>query len=85
MGGIIQISKNNYYFEELKYYFEHKIYMKVQQGYVLKYLNLWIIQYPLVYIIGQNYHVKELTREWFHENKYIIFDTPFRTDSDYEE
>ena len=40
MGDIIQIAKNNYYFEELKHYFEHKIYMKVQQGYVLKYLNL---------------------------------------------
>ena len=40
MGDIIQIAKNNYSFEELKHYFEHKIYMKVQQGYVLKYLNL---------------------------------------------
>ena len=84
MGDIIQIAKNNYYFEELKHYFEHKTYMKVQQGYVIKYPYFWLIQYPFVYIIGQNYHFKELTREWFYENKYIIIDTPFRTDSDYE-
>ena len=58
--------------------------MKVQESYILKYLNLRIWQYPLGFIVDKTYNIKELVNEWCKTGNIWNFDTPFRTYSTYE-
>ena len=55
--------------------------MKVQEGSFLKYLNSWIYQSPLGFIIYQTDHIMELVNEWLPNGKFRNFDTTFWTDS----
>ena len=47
-------------FTELTRVFEEQFDMKVQEGYVLKYLHLRIFQSPLGFSVDQTYHIMEL-------------------------
>ena len=58
--------------------------MKVQEGSVLKYLNLLIFQSPIGFSVDQTDHIMELVNGWFPTGKFIKVDTTFRTDSVYE-
>ena len=58
--------------------------MKVQEGYVIKYINLLILQYPLGFSVDKTDYIIELVNEWFPTGKFRKFDTPFRIDSTYE-
>ena len=58
--------------------------MKVQEGYVLRYLNYRIFQYPLGFSVDHTDHIMELVNEWFPTGTLIKFDTPFSTDYTYE-
>ena len=58
--------------------------MKVQEGSVLKYLNIRISQYPLGFSIDQTEYIIELVNEWFPTGKFRNVDTPFQKDSSYE-
>ena len=51
--------------------------MKVQEGYVLKYLNFRILQCPLGLSVDQTDHIIELVNEWFPTRKFEKVDTPF--------
>ena len=53
--------------------------MKVQEGSVLKYLNIRICQSPLGFSVDQNDHIVELVNEWFQTGKFIKIDTTFST------
>ena len=59
--------------------------MKVQELYVLKYLNFRIFQSTLGLSIDQTDHIMELVNEWFPTVKFRNVDTPFWTDSSYKE
>ena len=58
--------------------------MKVQEGYVIKYLNFRICQSPIGFSVNQTDHVMEILNEWLPTGKFIKVDTPFRTYSTYE-
>ena len=58
--------------------------MKVQEGSVLRYLNLRIYQSPLGFSIDQKNHIMELINEWFPTGEFRNVDTPFWIDSSYE-
>ena len=58
--------------------------MKVQEGSVLKYLNLRIFQSPLGFSVDQTDHIMELVNECFSTEKFRKFDTPFSTDPAHE-
>ena len=58
--------------------------MKVQERYILKYLNLRICQSPLGFSVDQTYHITELVNEYSPTVKFIRVDTTFRTDFKYE-
>ena len=53
--------------------------MKVQEGYVLKYLNLRIFQYPLGFNVDQTDQIMELVNKGLPTGKFRKVDTPFRT------
>ena len=57
--------------------------MKVQEGYVLKYLHFRICQSPLGFSVDQIDHIMELVNEWFLNVKSIKVDTTVRIDSTY--
>ena len=52
--------------------------MKVQEGYVLKYINYRIFQSPLGFSFDQTDHIMELVNKWFPDGKFRKFDTLFR-------
>ena len=58
--------------------------MKLQDGYVLKYLNFLIFQSPLGFSVDQTYHIMEIVNKWFPNRNFIKVNTTFRTDSSYE-
>ena len=58
--------------------------MKVQEGSVLKHLNLLIFQSHLGLSVDQTDHIMKLLNEWFPTGKFKNVDTPFRIDSKYE-
>ena len=58
--------------------------MKVQEGYVLKYLNLRIFQSPLGFSVDKTDNIVELLNEWFLTEKFRKVNAYFRTDSTYE-
>ena len=58
--------------------------MKVQEGYVLKYLNLRVFQSPIGSSVDQTDHIMELVNAWFPTGKFRKVDIPLWTDSTYE-
>ena len=58
--------------------------MKFLEGYVLKYLNFQIFQYPIGFSVDHTNHIMEIVNEWFTTGKFRKVDTPFRKDSTYE-
>ena len=58
--------------------------MKVQEGSVLKYLNVRICQSPLGFSVDQTGHIMELVNKWSQTGKFRKFYTPFMTYSAYE-
>ena len=58
--------------------------MKVQERYVLKYLNLRVFQSPIGFSVDKTDNIIELVNEWFPTVKSRKVDTPFSTDSTYE-
>ena len=58
--------------------------MKVQEGYVIKYLNFRIYQSPLGFSVDHTDKSMELVNEYLPTGNFIKVNTPFRTDSTYE-
>ena len=58
--------------------------MKVQEGYVPKYLNSRIYQSPISFNVDQIDHIMELVNEWSQTENFRQSDIPFRKDSTYE-
>ena len=58
--------------------------MKLQEGYVLKYLNFRICQSTIGLSVDNNDHTMELVKGFFPTGKFIKVYTYFRTYSTYE-
>ena len=56
----LNTTNNETTFPELRRAFEERFEMKVQEGYVLKYLNLLTCQSPLGFCVGHTDHIMEL-------------------------
>ena len=80
----INTTNNETEFTELTRVFEEHFEMKVQEGSVLKYLNLLIFQSSLGFIAYHNNTITELVNEWFTTEKSRNFDTHFRAEYRYE-
>ena len=76
---VINTTNNETSFPELRRFFEEAFKIKFQEGYVLKYLNLRILQSPLDLSVDQNINIMELVNEWFPTEIFIKLDTTFRT------
>ena len=81
---VINTTNNETSFHEIRRFIEEHFDIKVQEGYVFKYLNLRICQYPIGFSVDQTYHTMELLNEWSPSGKFRKVDTPFRTYSTYE-
>ena len=81
---VLNTTNNENSFPELTRVFKEHFEMKVQEGSVLKYLNFRICQSPHGLSIDHTDHIMELVNGWFPTRKFINVDTPFRTDSSYE-
>ena len=57
---VINTNNNETAFPKLRKVFEESFEIKVEEGYVLKYLNFWIDQSPLGFSIDQTDHITEL-------------------------
>ena len=57
---VLNTTNNETALPELTIVFEEKIEMKVQEGSVLKYSNIRILQYPLGFSVDQTDHIMEL-------------------------
>ena len=57
---VINTTNNETSFTELRGVFEEKFEIKVQEGYILKYLNFRIFQSLIGFSIGQTDHIMEL-------------------------
>ena len=63
---------------------EEAFHNKVQEVYVLRYLNLRIFQYLLGFSIHNTNSIRSLINEWFPTEKLRKVYTPFITDTTYE-
>ena len=81
---VLKNNNNDTAFPELTIFLEEHFDVKVQEGYVLKYLNLRIFQSPLGFSVDQTDHILILVNGWFPTGKFIKVNTPFRADSKYE-
>ena len=81
---ILNTTNNETVFTEIKQGFEEHFHMKVQEGSVLKYLNLRICHYPLGFSVDHTDHIMKLVNEWFSTEKFKKVDKTFRIDSTYE-
>ena len=82
--NVLNTTNDENTFPELTRLFKEHFEIKVQEGSVLKYLNFRICQSLLNFSIDQTDHIMELVNEWFPNGKFRNVDTPFRTDSLYE-
>ena len=80
----INTTNNETEFTEPTRYFEEHFEMKVQERSVLKYFNLRIFQSSLGFSVYKTNKILELVNEWFPTVKSRKVDTPFSTDSTYE-
>ena len=75
-------------FANLVKHLEQYVPVTVQDGHILKYLNLRIIQTDQGVSFDQTHHIKtNIVDEWFPASKIERIksaDTPYRTDSEYE-
>ena len=83
-GDFLKTTQNKTSFTRLTRVFGEYFEMKFQEGCVLKYLNLWVFQYPFGFSVDQNDHIMEVFNEWFPTGNFRMFDTPFRTNSTYK-
>ena len=81
---VLNITNNYTAFTELRRIFEEYFEIKLEEGYVLKYLNFRICQSPIVFSVDQTYHIMVLVNDWFPAEKIRRVDTTFRTDATYE-
>ena len=71
-------------FPELTRVFKERFEMKAQEGYLLKYLNFRVCQYPLSLSVDQTDHITEIVNEWFPTGKLRRVNTHFTIESTYE-
>ena len=74
---VLNTTNNETAFPELTRVFEENFKLKVQDGSVLKYLNLRVWKYPLCFIVDQPDHIMELVNGWLPTRKFSTVDTPF--------
>ena len=82
--NVINTTNNATSFYELRRVFEEYFEIKVQEGYVLKYLNFQIFRYPLGFSVDKTDQIMELVNEWFPAGKFRKVDKRFRTESTHE-
>ena len=80
---VLNTTNNENAFTELKRVFKEHFEMKVQEGSVLKYLNVRICQSSIGFSIDQIYQIMKLVNEWFPTETIRNVDTTFRIDSSY--
>ena len=81
---VLNTTNNETAFTELRRVFEEVFNIKFQEGYVIQYLLFWVCKSPLGFIIDKTDNLMELANKNFPTEKFRKFDTPFRTDSTYE-
>ena len=81
---VINTTNDDIAFTELRRFFEEYFYIKFQEESILGYLNIWIFKSPLGFSIYHNDHITELVNKCPPTGKFRKVDTPFRTDSTYE-
>ena len=81
---VINTTTNETEFPDLRTVFEEYFGIKLQEGYVLKYLNFLMFQSPPGFSVDHTDHIMELVNEWLPNGKFRKVDTTFRTDSKYE-
>ena len=81
---VLNTTNNETAFPELTRFFKEHFEMKLQEVSVLEYLHFRTCQSPLGFSVDHNDNIMELVNEWFPTGNFIKVDTPFRTDSAYE-
>ena len=83
-NDVINTTNNKIEFTEIIIFFEEYFEIKVQEGSILKYINLQICQYRLGFSVDQTDNITEIVNEWFVTRKFRRFDITFRTDYTYK-
>ena len=76
---VLNTNNNDMEFVELRKGFKEHFDIEVQEGYLLKCLNLQNFQSPLGFSVYQTDHIIEQVNEWFPIVKLIKVDKTFRT------
>ena len=82
-GGVFNNNNKKKEFPELKRVFEEAFGIKVQEGYVLKYLYFQIFQSLIGFSFYHNDHIIEIVNKCFPAGKFRQVDKTFMTDSTY--
>ena len=80
-NDVLNTNNNETAFPEVTRFFEEIFEMEVKEGYVLKYLNLLIFQYPLGFSVDPTDNIMKLVNKWSQTGKFRKLDTPFRKPS----
>ena len=67
---VFNSTNNETEFTEIRRVFEEDFDINYQEVSVLKYLNLWIIQYLFVFNVDKTDHIMKLINEWLPTGKF---------------